>query len=76
MTTEPDEDVKPPVVVMPDMLPSPNTPGSQYEQKTFLHGITLTQAAQQLTDRGTYSSLVQHDTSSLIPGRAAIFLLL
>ena len=55
MTTEPDEDVKPPVVVMPDMLPSPNTPGSQYEQKTFLHGITLTQAAQQLTDRGTYS---------------------
>ena len=58
MTTEPDEDVKPPVVVMPDMLPSPNTPGSQYEQKTFLHGITLTQAAQQLTDRGTYYTVL------------------
>ena len=57
-TTERDEDdddyvdVKP-IVVIPDVggLPSPNTPGSQYDQKTFLHGIHLPQ----LGDRGTYA---------------------
>ena len=60
-TTERDEDdddvyvgdVKPIVVIPADVggLPSPNTPGSQYDQKTFLHGIHLPQ----LGDRGTYS---------------------
>ena len=59
-TTERDEDdddvyvdVKPIVVIPADVggLPSPNTPGSQYDQKTFLHGIHLPQ----LGDRGTYA---------------------